>query len=86
MPELCRFYGIVIQIYYDDHPPPHFHAKYGDYKAVLGIDSLKISSGKLPPRVSSLVIEWASQHQEELHEAWHQIQNYEPPGIIAPLS
>ncbi len=35
MPELCRFYGIVIQIYYDDHPPPHFHAKYGDYKAVL---------------------------------------------------
>ena len=60
MPELCRFYGIVIHMYYGDHPPPHFHARYGDHEAVIGIDSLAALRGHLPPRASGLVAEWAA--------------------------
>jgi len=86
MPEICRFYGIVIQIYYGDHPPPHFPAKYGGHEAVVDIESLAVSSGDLPPRANGLVIEWASQHQEELHEAWHRAQCHKIPGKIAPLT
>ena len=55
MPELCRFYGIVIHMYYDDHAPPHFHARYGDQEAVLSIKNLMVLSGRLPPRANGLV-------------------------------
>ena len=66
MPEICRFLGIIIAMYYNDHSPPHFHARYGDAKAEIEIQTLTVLAGKLPPRVLGLVIEWASQHQEEL--------------------
>lgn len=85
MPEICRFYGIVIRIYYDDHSPPHFHAVYGDYEALVGIDSLSVLRGSIPPRANGLVVEWAAQHQPELHEAWERAVNHEPPGRIEPL-
>ena len=85
MPELCRFYGIVIQMYYDDHPPPHFHARYGNQEAVLTIGSLAVIRGRLPPRANGLVVEWAAQHQSELHEAWQRVERHEDPGKIAPL-
>ena len=49
MPELCRFYGIVIRMYFGDHPPPHFHAEYGSEKAAISIDDLSIIKGSLPP-------------------------------------
>ena len=51
MPEISRFYGIVITMYYDDHNPPHFHARYGENKAVIAISSLRILEGRLPARV-----------------------------------
>ena len=66
MPEISRFYGIVISMYYDDHNPPHFHARYGGDRAAIEIPSLRVLEGKLPPRVLGLVVEWASQHQPEL--------------------
>ena len=85
MPELCRFYGIVIRIYFDDHAPPHFHASYGQEEAVVGIDSLAVLRGRLPHRAFGLVVEWASLHQEELRQAWIRAKRLESPGKIAPL-
>ena len=50
MPEICRFLGIIIAMNYGDHPPPHFHARYGDFKAMIGIAALQLVEGRLPPR------------------------------------
>ena len=85
MPELSRFYGIVIRMYFDDHAPPHFHAAYGSEEAVIGIDSLALLHGHLPPRAQGLVVEWASLHHAELRAAWSRAKRLEPPGKIAPL-
>jgi hypothetical protein len=85
MPELSRFYGIVIQMYFGDHPPPHFHAIYGSSKAVVDIESLSFIEGQLPPRARGLVIEWASIHQNELREAFRKAESLEAPEKIQPL-
>ena len=85
MPELCRFYGIVIQMYFDDHPPAHFHARYGGAEALVDIDSLAVMHGRLPPRAQGLVVEWASLRQAELRDAWERARRHESPGRIAPL-
>jgi Domain of unknown function (DUF4160) len=85
MPEVSRFYGIVIQIYFGDHPPPHFHAVYGGSVAKIEIDRLTIIDGRLPPRAMSLVTEWAKLHQAELREAFRRAANLQPPGKINPL-
>jgi hypothetical protein len=86
MPEISRFYGIVIQMYFGDHPPPHFHARYAGYAAVIDIDALAVVDGKLPARALGLVIEWAALHQNELREAFQCAANSQPPRTIAPLS
>ncbi len=86
MPEISRFYGIVIRMYHNDHNPPHFHAIYGDEQAQIGIHSLAILDGRLAPRALGLVIEWASLHREELIEDWEFARNQEPLRRIAPLS
>lgn len=86
MPELCRFYGIVIRIYFDDHLPPHFHALYGGHEVLVSIETLALIEGELPPRALGLVTEWAAQHQEELKAAWMKAQNLELPGKIVPLT
>ena len=59
MPEISRFFGIVIAIYYKDHQPPHFHAKYGNQTGVFAIDDVRLIEGQLPKRVISLILEWA---------------------------
>ncbi|WP_077132365.1 DUF4160 domain-containing protein [Spirosoma montaniterrae] len=66
MPEISRFYGIVITMYFSDHNPPHFHARYGDDKAEYDIQTLALLAGKLPKRTHFLVIEWAIEYREEL--------------------
>ena len=66
MPEISRFLGIVIRCFFDDHNPPHFHAEYGGDLALIDIRTLAVFSGRLPPRVTGLVIEWATLHQQEL--------------------
>ncbi|MEA5627247.1 DUF4160 domain-containing protein [Nostoc sp. UHCC 0251] len=70
MPEICRFLGIIITMYYNDHPPPHFHVRYNKQKAIIDIETLSILEGKLTPRVLGLVIEWAAMHKSELRENW----------------
>lgn len=85
MPELCRFYGIVIKMFFSDHNPPHFHAEYGEHSAVIDIGTLGMIGGMLPPRALSLVVEWASLRKEELHAAWRSAANSELPGKIRPL-
>ena len=70
MPEIARFYGIVIQMYFGDHPPPHFHAIYGCHKAGIDIQTLARIDGLLSPRARGLVIEWATIHQQELCQAF----------------
>jgi hypothetical protein len=85
MPEICRFYGILIAMFWDDHNPPHFHARYGEYKAVIEIGTLQVLDGSLPPRALGLVVEWASQHEEELMNNWDEARLRRPLGKIAPL-
>jgi hypothetical protein len=72
-------------MYYKDHRPPHFHAKYGDYKASFSINELKIIDGNLPPRVISLILEWAFMHREELIKNWEFLEKEVPLNKIDPL-
>ena len=85
MPEVSRFYGLVIKIFYDDHNPPHFHAEYGEYEVLVDITTLAIMSGRLSARALGMVTEWASMHQQELRVAWERAKQLLPPGQIAPL-
>ncbi|GAB6058328.1 DUF4160 domain-containing protein [Desulfonatronum parangueonense] len=70
MPEICRFLGIVITMYFDEHNPPHFHIRYNDYRACMEIQSLNVIAGAIPAKVRGLVEEWAELHQRELLEIW----------------
>ena len=66
MPEISRFFGIIVAMFYNDHAPPHFHVRYGDQKAIIAIETLRIIGGELRPRALALVVEWATLHQDEL--------------------
>ena len=72
-------------MYFSDHPPSHFHVRYGEWKAQVTIETISILNGTLPPRVFGLVAEWALAHQNELRENWTLIQNASLPNKIAPL-
>lgn len=85
MPEVSRFYGIVIKIFYDDHNPPHFHAEYGEHEVLVSINTLAVLSGSLPARGLGLVAEWAALHQQQLRIAWDRASQLQPPGKIQPL-
>ncbi|MDE2180962.1 MAG: DUF4160 domain-containing protein [candidate division NC10 bacterium] len=85
MPEISRFFGIIIAMFFDEHNPPHFHARYGGDKASIEIDSLCVLEGSLPPRVLGLVIEWASQHRDELFANWEKVIQNNQPQKIEPL-
>ncbi len=85
MPEISRFFGIIIAMFYDDHAPPHFHVRYGEQKAIIAIDTLTILRGQLAPRVRGLVMEWAALHKEELLEDWTLAKNQAPLKKIQPL-
>jgi Domain of unknown function (DUF4160) len=85
MPEIPRFYGIVIKMYFADHAPPHFHAEYAEHEARIAIDTLALLSGQLPPRAMGLVGEWATLHQDELRSIWERARSFEPLGRIEPL-
>jgi hypothetical protein len=81
MPEICRFLGIVISMYFDEHNPPHFHVRYNEYRAVMGIRDLNLLDGRLPAKVRGLVEEWAELHQDELLTMWTSQEFHK----IAPL-
>ncbi len=85
MPEICRFYGIVIRMYSADRAPPHFHAEYAEDEARIAIDSLAVISGRLPARAMGLVAEWATLHQQELATLWEKAKRLEPLHRLDPL-
>ena len=85
MPEISRFFGIVVSIYYKEHAPPHFHAKYGGQRAAFSITDLRLIEGSLPQRATSLVLEWAFQHRDELLKDWARAEHRENLKEIAPL-
>jgi len=86
VPEISRFLGMVISIYFDDHNPPHFHVEYNDEEALISINDLSILKGNLPPRVMGLVIEWAKLHQSELLENWNMVKESGKYFKINPLT
>ena len=70
MPEIGRFFGIIIAMYYNDHTPPHSQVRYGDQRAIIAISSLALLRGRLSPGVFGMVVEWAILHQDELIGNW----------------
>ena len=72
MPEIARFYGIIIKLFFGDHPPPHFHAVYGEYVGLFNIETLEMIEGDLPNRAKKMIAEWSQKHKIELNEMWNQ--------------
>jgi len=85
MPEISRFFGIIIKMFFDDHNPPHFHAEYGSDLALIDIGNLSLFSGRLPPRAIGLVIEGATLHQQELLADWDRARAQQELLKIEPL-
>jgi hypothetical protein len=85
MPEISRFLGIVVAMYFREHSPPHFHIIYNEYKAEIDIKTLAVLDGKLPPKVRELVAEWAKLHKEELLKNWDLMQAGKKFSKIQPL-
>jgi hypothetical protein len=86
MPEISRFFGIVIAMYYNDHEPAHFHARYGSKKAKVLIDPPTLIDGDLPPRALGMVLEWAALHRDELLENFTATIEGRPTQRIEPLA
>jgi len=84
MPEISRFYGVVVRMFFRDHNPPHFHIEYQDYEATVDIDS-GIVKGEMPRRALKLVFEWLDLHEQELFENWELAQQRKPLNRIEPL-
>lgn len=85
MPEIARFYGIIIYLFPREHGPAHFHAEYQEYEAVFDMATLQILGGSLPSRARSMVVEWATLHRTELFAAWMDLRQGRPPARIDPL-
>ena len=85
MPTISMFYGVVIQMFWNDHAPPHFHALYGEYEAIVSIETLQVLRGGLPRRALAMVLEWAQDHRVELMENWDRCALLEMPTKIEPL-
>jgi len=85
MPELSRFLGIIITMYFNDHSPPHFHVLYNEYDAEIEINNLTVLNGKLPARVLGIAMEWAELHKEELMDNWNLLQSGKKYNKIQPL-
>ncbi len=85
MPTISAFYGIVIQMFWLDHGPPHFHALYAEHEALIDIRTLEILRGDLPRRARVLVLEWAALHRQELMEDWELCEARRAPRKISPL-
>lgn len=85
VPTICRFYGIVIAMYFDDHGYPHFHARHAEGEAKVRIDNLEVIDSTLPRRQLRFVLAWAELHQEELSENWRRARAGETLRDIEPL-
>ena len=85
MPTISTFYGILIQMFWNDHAPPHFHARYGEDTGIIDINTLKILEGNLPRRALNLILDWAELHQKELLLDWELCTQKQMPNKIEPL-
>jgi hypothetical protein len=85
VPTLSSFYGIVIQMFWNEHAPPHFHALYGEFEVLVDIRTLGVLEGYLPRRAMALVLEWAAIHRMELLEDWDLCTAKQTPHKIDPL-
>jgi hypothetical protein len=85
MPQISSFYGIIIMMFYPDHVPPHFHAKYAEFMAQIRISDFTIIEGELPPAAMRLIREWGEQHKKELEINWELCRQSKQPMKIEPL-
>jgi hypothetical protein len=85
VPTISAFYGILIQMFWNEHAPPHFHALYGEHEALIDVRDLHVMRGSLPHRAMALVSEWAAEHRDELMEDWNLCRQLQPPKRIEPL-
>ena len=85
MPRICYFLGISIYMYWNEHIPPHFHAVYGDYGAIISIETGEVTQGKFPRKASQLVKEWTELYRQELLENWERARSEQELNKIPPL-
>ncbi|MEY4977842.1 MAG: hypothetical protein RLZZ352_112 [Pseudomonadota bacterium] len=78
MPTLSIFFGIIVRMWHDDHPPPHIHVEYQGFEALVNIATGNVAEGELPRKVATIVKEWCQVHQAELQENWQRAQRFEP--------
>lgn len=78
VPTISYFFGIIIRMYHDDHAPPHFHAEYQGYRAMIKISDGEVLKGKLPNKAKQLIKEWCLLHQTELLDNWERAINFKP--------
>jgi hypothetical protein len=86
VPTISTFYGILIQMFWSDHAPPHFHALYAEHEVLIDIRTLDILEGEMPRRALALILEWAQEHRAELIEDWELCTRNQPPKKIQPLT
>ena len=85
MPEISRFFGIVIKMHLKDHAPPHFHVRYGSFSCAINIRTLEVIAGRVPRRALALTLEWAAENREALMEDWNLCANGQTPKRISSL-
>lgn len=85
MPTISTFYGIMVQMFFNDHQPAHFHVKYGEHKATISVATLEVMRGRLPQRALAMVLEWAQVHRVELLADWELCRQMRMPRPIQPL-
>ena len=85
MPEVSRFFGIVVRMFHREHAPAHFHAEYGSDEVLVNIDTLEVYRGELPPKELAMILRWAAVHHDELRANWRRARREVPLHRIAPL-
>lgn len=78
MPVLSIFFGIIVRMWHDDHPPLHIHVEYQGFEALVNIQTGEVSKGKLPRKVAAIVSDWCLVHRQELMDNWERAQRFEP--------
>lgn len=86
MPEISRFFGIVIHMYFDEHPPPHIHATYAGETFVVDVNSCRVTEGSAPARIAAMVSKWVSLHKPELLENWSRLAKKLSAQKVDPLT
>ena len=78
MPVLSIFFGIIVRMWHDDHPPPHIHVEYQGFEALVNIQTGDVTEGRLPKKAAAILNEWCERHRKELLSNWERAQRFEP--------